>query len=271
MADPVNKRKHPSPAQRASQTIKQAKKEGVKLKKKQRKCAEGGEPCALASCPICRERMNRNAIAALHERYDTSDGIQTVTITPVDGRVEFNEWDEFDLEEFIAQNVRRLRETLPEGTEVFGGVDVSVNSFKNNDRHLHFHFHAFLSLKLDKKAKAKVRKRYARSRKAVATPVKFKWWSPDVVAEKAGYMWKWFYQGRSSFLKRDGNQRTNEKRTGRQQLKRRDNAIIAAILQKYHVTDLLFMVGVKRQRSSDPITISLMSALPKLAAGEREM
>lgn len=262
MANPFKPAKHKTSTEEGLLLIKQARKAGLSVPDEQVKCAKGGEPCGLAPCHICRERLQPNAVDALYHRYDTSKGMQWITITPAYGRVELHAWREFVLAKFVEKVQRQLRETLPPGTEVYGAIDVSANSRNNGDHHLQYHIHAFVYPALDEPAQKRVRERFKRSRKAISKPVVFKWVKPSDVERKARYTWKWFYRNRSSIDSFIGdNGKLIHPKPKKPKMRRpADRVVVHAILKKLKVTDLLFMVGIKPKSMADPFDVEIMSA-----------
>ena len=262
MANPFKPAKHKTSTEEALLLIKQARKAGLSVPDEQIRCAEGGEVCGLAPCHICRKVLQFEAADALYHRYDTSAGMQWITITPAYGRVELSAWRKFDLEKFVEMVRRQLRETLPPGTEVYGAIDVSANTRNNGDHHLQFHVHAFVYPALDKAAQKRVRKRFKRSRKTISKPVVFHWVPPEEIGDTADYTWKWFYRNRSSMEPVHGADGKLVHRKARKPKMRRaaDRVVVHAILKKLKVTDLLFMVGIKPKSMADPFDVEIMSA-----------
>lgn len=159
MANPARPAERKTAAEEALLLIKQARKRSMHVPAKEVECANGGESCGLASCHICREMLHHHAVDALFQRYNTSSGVQWATITPAYGRVELDDWREFDPKAFLKKIQRQLRDTMPPGTEVYGALDVSANSHMNCDHHLQFHVHAFIYPPLDKRTRPRVRTR----------------------------------------------------------------------------------------------------------------
>lgn len=254
------KRNYRNSAQDARLLVKQCDKLDVAVSDAQRACAKkGGEPCHLASCPRCRKRLSNSASRAVIERYSEKGELQWVTITPAAGRVELHEAVKFDVKRLHELVRRKLRETLPQGTEIVGALDVSMNLHENSGKHLQFHFHAFVWPPLNKAAREKSAKRFRRDRKLVSKPVVFQTITADTLERRAKYTFKWFHQRRSSFAQVTHDDGIEVRpRAKKQSLQAPERVLIHDGLRSYVVTDLLLLMGVKRIRSAGTGSVELM-------------
>jgi hypothetical protein len=242
--------------------VKQAEKLGVTMAKAQRDCAQGGDkPCSLASCPRCRKRLSKTASQAVVERYGEKGKLQWVTITPATGRIELGEAAGFDVKRSHEQVRRKLRESLPRGTEVIGALDVSVNLHENSDKHLQFHYHAFVWPPLDRAARENCSHGFNRDRKTISKPVVFQTIEANPLKGRTIYTFKWFHQRRSSFdTKTHDDGIVVRPKAKKQSLQAKERVAVYEALREYAVTDLLLSMGVKRMRSADPFSVRLMQS-----------
>ena len=260
LLEPTNRFK--TPREEARLLIKQCDKLNVAVTHVQRACAEkGGKPCRLSSCPSCRKRLSKSALSAVTEHFGERGKLQWVTITPASGRVGLDKAPDFCVKRFHEQVRRKLRESLPRGTEVIGGLDVSVNLHENSDKHLQFHYHAFVWPSLGRAAREKCSHGFNRDRKTVSKPVVFQTIDADTLKGRAIYTFKWFHQRRSSF-----DAKTHEDgivvrpKAKKQSLQARERVAVYEALRDYAVTDLLLLTGVKRMRTADPFSVKLMQS-----------
>lgn len=247
---------------KAKLLIKQNDKLGIPVPEVQRICAETRyAPCGLASCPLCRFRFRDPAIRVAVKHFAEAKSVQWVTITPASGLVPLDEAANFDLHGFIEGIRRKLQRGLPPGREIIGAVDVSANLHENGPVSLQFHIHALMAPGLSKREKRTLSAAFVRDRVAIKRPVRVEYVKPGKLQRTAGYTIKWFHQRRSSFdpFIGDGGEVIRPK-PKKQSLKRPENVAIHDALRRYSVSDLLFLMGVKRKRSSNPLRVDLMGA-----------
>lgn len=235
-----------TPAEDDRLLVKQADRLGVPVPKKQRRCAEGGAPCRRASCYSCRHRYSKAIMRVLRARY-VGKQVQMLTVAVAVGRYDLGDSASFKLHDFRNQVRRKLKRKLPIGTEIVGWLDVSYNLHNNADRRLQYHYHAIIYPPLSERAKRRVSACFKRDRKYAKKPVVFRAVAPDKLADRLNYVFKWFYQRRSSFddfIGDDGEEvRTSPKK---QEMQRPERLAVHQSLLKNKVDDLVFLVGAKR-------------------------
>lgn len=247
---------------KAKLLIKQCDKLGIPVPEAQRICAEKRyAPCGLASCLLCRSRFRDPAIRLAVKHFAGAGFVQWVTVTPASGLVLLEEAANFDLHGFIAGIQRKFRVGLPPGRVIIGAVDVSANLHENGPVTLQFHIHALIAPGLSDAQKRTLSAAFTRDRVVIKRPVRVEYVKSGDLQRFAGYTFKWFHQRRSSFdpFIGDGDEVIRPK-PEKQSLKRPENVAIHNALQRYPVSDLLFLMGVKRKRSSNPLRVELMGA-----------
>lgn len=251
-------RNYAGPEKDARLLVTQCDKRSCSVPTAQRICADGGEACGLASCPLCRSRWAQEAAAAVVESCAHLPKVQWVTITPLIGKVELDHVEEFNVTRFKEKIARKLRTALPDGTKVFGALDVSLNLHENAEKHLQFHYHAFIWPPLNKKEQQSCSNLFERDREQIGRPSHFQMLGGDGVAGTAPYTFKWFYQRRSTFdpITYDDEIQIRPK-AKKQSLQAIERVAIHNALMNYRVNDLLFLMGLKRKRSRDPFNLSL--------------
>lgn len=247
---------------KAKLLIKQCDKLGIPVPEAQRACAEKRyAPCCVASCPLCRFRSRVQAIRLAVKHFVGASFVQWVTITPASGLVSLDEAADFDLVSFFDGIRRKTRAGLPPGRVIIGAVDVSANLHENGPVSLQFHVHFFMSPGITEYQRRKFAKRFQRDSKVIHRPTMVQSLSPDMLRRPAKYTAKWFHQRRSSFDPAPNDEgeaiRPKPKKQG---LKRDENVAIHDALRRYSVSDLLFLMGVKRKRSSNPLRVELMGS-----------
>lgn len=247
---------------KAKLLIKQCDKLGIPVPEAQRTCAEKRyAPCGLASCPLCRFRFRDPAIRLAVKHFAGARFVQWVTLAPASGLVLLEEAANFDLHGFIAGIQRKFRVGLPPGRVIIGAVDVSANLHENGPVTLQFHIHALIAPGLSDAQKRTLSAAFTRDRVVIKRPVRVEYVKPGDLQRFAGYTFKWFHRRRSSFdpFIGDGGKVIRPK-SKKPILKRPENVAIHNALQRYSVSDLLFLMGVKRKRSSNPLRVELMGA-----------
>lgn len=211
--------------------------------------------------PAVPVQVPDRAIRVAVKHFAGAKFVQWVTITPASGLVPLDQAAHFDLPERIEGIKRKLRRGLPAGTVIIGAVDVSANLHENGPVTLQFHVHALMAPGLSDVQKRTLSAAFKRDRLVIKRPIRVEGVTPGDLKRFARYTFKWFHQRRSSFdpFIGDGGEviRPKPKKQG---LKRGENVAIHDVLRRYKVSDLLFLIGVKRKRSSDPFRVELMGA-----------
>ncbi len=221
-------------------------------------CDEDGFNCGSLGCRFCRERAQASFAWSVSRGWRKKRELYSWTLVPADGWVEYDKIDEFDLKAFVRRHQAKLKRILPSGTRIAGGVDFSLNVFENGDRWWQVHLHFLVATDFDCDTEKLLRKRYPTdSDLAISTPVVRKVILVGCVFTNAAYCLKAYYTKRSIFIadpaKGGSGNRTGEGQT----LPANADELLQLALSKYRVTDALFLIGLKRMRSSDPANIRL--------------
>lgn len=98
--------------------------------------------CGSGACDVClrsyRKRLTREGTKVLSQCSE----VRTVSATFNWGIAEVSELPSVDLRSRLEPYVRGLKRTVPSGTLIIGGADVSLNTFENADPHwcVHLYF-----------------------------------------------------------------------------------------------------------------------------------
>lgn len=116
-----------------------------------------------------------------------------------------------------------------------------------------FHLHIIVADKLSSKVKSKLRQCFSDDKaKAIFRPVEIEDVSNKDIPTIAAYLYKTYFTKRPSFNAVSGK-RTNNRKSGKgQQLQAKPDTMLQYALRKYCVFDFIFLIGLKRNRSSDP-------------------
>lgn len=234
--------------------IKYNKRESLKLAKNLVKCRDNADfDCRSLSCRICRENTQASFAKEVIKVFKNEKSVQLITIIPVDGWVDYNGLKAFDLPAFIRRHLAKIKRILPDGIILIGVVDVSLNSFENGELSWQFHLHIIIADKLSSKVKTKLRQCFSDDKaKAIFRPVEIEDVSNKDIPIIAAYLYKTYFTKRPSFNAVSGK-RTNNRKSGKgQQLQAKPDTMLQYALRKYCVFDFIFLIGLKRNRSSDP-------------------
>lgn len=226
----------------------------LKLAEKLEKCRDHDDyNCCLASCRLCREKTQQAFEKEVVRVFKKQKSVQLITIVPIDGRVEYNGLNAFDLPVFIRRHLAKIKRILPDEIILIGGIDVSLNSFENGKPWWQFHFHIVISDKLSSKVDAKLRKCFPKDKcKAIFKPVEIEVVPNKDVPSIAAYLYKTYFTKRPSFNAVSEKRPKNRKSGKGQKLQAEPDRMLQYALCKYKVCDLICLIGLKRNRSSDP-------------------
>lgn len=89
-----------------------------------------GVRCGSGACQVCQRQERKQMIRAADAALRKDGPLLRLSWIPRGGVIPLGGLATFDLRRFIASRLRSLQRALP-GTTVFGGVDVSLNTFEN--------------------------------------------------------------------------------------------------------------------------------------------
>ncbi|MGE0502083.1 MAG: hypothetical protein AB7I79_15145 [Rhizobiaceae bacterium] len=99
---------------------------------------EGCRPqqrCGSGACDVCLRIYRLKHIGEGTRLLGNCAEVRTVSATPHWGTAEVGELSTVDLGSRLEPYVRGLKRTVPSGTLIIGGADVSLNTFENADPH----------------------------------------------------------------------------------------------------------------------------------------
>jgi hypothetical protein len=227
--------------------------------KKLERCRDQNDyNCSSLACRLCREKRQQAFAKQVVKVFKKQKSVQLITIVPIDGRVDYNGLNAFDLPAFIRRHREKLKRILQDGVILIGGVDVSLNSFKNGEPWWQFHLHIVVADQLSSKVDAKLRKCFPSDQaKAIFNPVFIEVVPIKHVPCIAAYLYKTYFTKRPSF-NAVSEKRTKNRKSGKgQQLQAEPDVMLQYALGKYCVSDIIVLIGLKRNRSSDPAILKL--------------
>lgn len=89
-----------------------------------------GDRCGSGACQVCQRKERKILIGAANAALRKDEPLLRLSWIPRGGVIPLGGLAAFDLRRFIASRLRALQRALP-GITVFGGVDVSLNTFEN--------------------------------------------------------------------------------------------------------------------------------------------
>lgn len=219
---------------------------------------EGGYHCGSLGCRLCREWAQHTFSRSVSVGRRKKCLLYFYTIIPVDGWVNYDQIDAFDLLAFVRRHREKLKRNLPIGIRLAGGVDFSLNIFENGKRWWQVHLHFLADQPVDKKTKGALKLRYPQdSSKAIFRPIQIETIPSADVCSNSSYSLKSYYLKRSGFIADPEKGGSGGPKRNGQTLPPDADELLQLALSKYRVTDALFLIGLKRMRSSNPATIKL--------------
>lgn len=220
-----------------------------------------GYNCGSFGCRLCRERAQGTFASALSKGWRKKRQLFSWTLVPSDGWVAYNEIDTFDLKACVRRHRVKLKRIIPAAIRVAGGVDFSLNIYENGQRWWQVHLHFLAGMELNADSEALLRKRYpARRDLAIFKPLLLKTISSKDVEANSAYSLKSYHTKRSIFIAEPESGRCGYRSSEGLRLPADADEMLQLALSKYRVSDALFLVGLKRVRSSDPAKIKLRRA-----------
>jgi hypothetical protein len=222
---------------------------------------EEGYNCGSLGCRFCRERAQASFAVSVGKGWCKKSELYSWTLVPSDGWVEYHKIDDFDLKAFVRRHQARLKRILPKGTRVAGGVDFSLNVFENGERWWQVHIHFLVPIQFHSDTVKLLRKRYPiNADLAIFRPVEQTVIQAADVTTNSAYSLKAYHTKRSIYIA-DPAKGGSGNRTGEGQgLPADADELLQLSLSNCRVTDALFLIGLKRIRSSDPAEIKLRRA-----------
>ncbi|MFY0646096.1 MAG: hypothetical protein JXR00_04660 [Sulfitobacter geojensis] len=219
---------------------------------------EEGYNCGSLGCRLCRERAQASFSNSVSRGWHKKHQLYSYTIIPVDGWVAYDQIDAFDLLAFGRRHREKLKRVLPNGMRIAGGVDFSLNIFENGERSWQVHLHFLTDHQIEKKTEKALKLRYPKDdTKEIFRPLRIETIASSDVRSNSKYSLKSYFLKRSGFIA-DPEKGGSGDRTGKGQgLPADADELLQLALSKYRVTDALFLIGLKRKRTSDPAEIKL--------------
>ncbi|WP_138058640.1 hypothetical protein, partial [Sulfitobacter geojensis] len=216
--------------------------------------------CGLESCPICLAKFQPAVVSLIVDHFGDQDFVDWVTAIPPDGRVEVGSLASCELGPFQEALKRKLRKVFGRETLIIGAVDIGYRMHANKDRHWVRHLHFFVHPKVSADQEQQMKRLFADSSGSVHCPVKVETVPRSDLERVAAYTYKCFHLRKSSkdIATTDG---TSKRGPGWPQPSQRPETMERHYAQsKNAVGDLLFLMGAKRKRSSDPFKIDGVDA-----------
>ena len=217
--------------------------------------------CGSLGCRLCREWGQRTFSQSVWKRWRRKHQLYFYTLIPVDGWVAYDQIDTFDLLAFVRRHREKLKRVLPKGMRIAGGVDFSLDIFENGERWWQVHLHFLTDQPIDKKTEDRLKLRYPPDRsKAIFAPFDRKVIPSADVLTNSAYSLKSYFLKRSGFIADPEKGGRGGRRHGGGTLMPDADELLQLAFSKYRVTDALFLIGLKRMRSSNPAIIKLRRA-----------
>jgi len=214
--------------------------------------------CSSLVCVFSRIELQDSFGRSAKKKFKKYPGPQHLTIIPIDGLVEYEKVDEFELVAFITRNRKKLSRCLPKDVVLMGSADVCLNVFENEIVGWSFHIHALISRPLTDKELRVLKAQFPRNCSLdIYKPVIQKPIARKKLRFTARYVCKSSYSRRSTYIAQPKSGRAPYRDPRKQRLLVKEKAVLDAALAKYRVSDLLIFVGLRRQRSSDPTELRL--------------
>lgn len=238
-----------------------------KLAKKLNRCLSGKHgDCNSGACLKCG-RSNRLELLEQIDPY-LKNAIESKFLTLALDKfaVPKNDLNNYDLKKIASIYARKLRDKLPSNMIIIGGVDVSLNSFKNDEYHWQVHIHVLI-IKIAKgrtiKDARKSLKKIVKNSK-IPRPLRLDQTEKKTINEAVTYCLKSWFSWRSGYSNTDNtNSGSSKKETKNISLPIKDEMYLRLWLDRWSMPERLVLVGATNKKSPKSIKLSDTCRTPK--------